>query len=72
MRHSSATKTTRCPTGVIRSGSAADGFYFELEGFLDNWRRQGIAEKDVRAALERAARSSSAMEDVGRWLKRSQ
>ena len=48
--------------------SAADGFYFQLETFLDNWRRQGIAEDVVRAALERAERTSFAMENVGKLL----
>ena len=49
--------------------NAADGFYFQLETFLDNWRRQGISEDVVRGALERASRTSLAMENVGKWLK---
>ena len=48
---------------------AADGFYFQLESFLDVWRHHGIAEDVVRDALERASRTSLAMEDVGKWLK---
>ena len=48
--------------------NAADGFYFQLETFLDNWRRRGIGEDVVRAALERSKRTSLAMEHVGKWL----
>ena len=54
--------------------SAADGFYFQLETFLDNWRAAtrrsevGRAEDVVRAALERAERTSFAMENVGKLL----
>jgi hypothetical protein len=43
--------------------------YFELEAFLDNWRRHGIAEEVVRAALERANRTSFALENVGKRLQ---
>ncbi len=49
--------------------NGADGFYFELETFLDDWRRQGVSEDVVRVALERAKRTSLAMEGVGEWLK---
>jgi len=49
--------------------NAAGEFYFELETFLDNWRREGVEEDVVRSALERAKRTSLAMEDVGKWLK---
>jgi len=49
--------------------SAAEGFYFELEAFLDDWRRQGVPEIVVRATLERAGRASLAMESVGERLK---
>ena len=48
--------------------NAADGFYFQLESFLDSWRRQGTTEADVRAALERAEHTSLAMELVGKRL----
>jgi predicted GNAT family acetyltransferase len=41
----------------------------QLETFLDNWRRQGMAEDVMRAALERAKRSSLAMENIGERLK---
>lgn len=44
-------------------------FYFQLEAFLDYWRREGIAEDVVRAALERAKQTSLAMEGVADWLK---
>jgi hypothetical protein len=44
-------------------------FYFELETFLDLWRRQGTAEVTVRSALERAMRTSLAMERVGQRFK---
>jgi hypothetical protein len=48
--------------------NAADGFYFQLESFLDSWRRQGTNEDAVRAALERARHTSLAMEVVGNRL----
>lgn len=48
--------------------NAADGFYFQLEAFLDEWRHLGVAEEVVRAALERARRTSLAMENVGYLL----
>jgi hypothetical protein len=54
--------------GAIASPSVADWFYFELESFLDNWRRQGTPEDVVRAALERAKSASQAMENVGKRL----
>jgi len=50
--------------------NAAEGFYFQLETFLDNWRRHGMAEEVVRAALERAKQTSLAMENIGKWLER--
>ena len=49
--------------------NAARKFYFELETFLDTWRREGVEEDVVRSALERAKSTSLAMEDVGKWLK---
>ena len=49
--------------------SAGEGFYFELEAFLDNWRRQGMPEDVVRATLERARSASLAMEGVGKRLR---
>lgn len=49
--------------------NAADAFYFQLESFLDCWRRDGVSEEVVRAALGRAQLTSVAMEDVGRRLK---
>jgi hypothetical protein len=57
------------PDDAVAPRNAADGFYFQLETFLDNWRRQGMSEDVVRAALERATHTSLAMEDVGKWLK---
>ena len=48
--------------------NAADGFYFQLEAFLDERRHRGVAEEVVRAALERARRTSLAMENVGYLL----
>jgi len=54
--------------GNSAQASAADGLYFELEAFLDNWRRHGMAEDTVRAALERAGRASMAMENVSKRL----
>jgi hypothetical protein len=59
------------PDRAVAPPNAADGFYFQLETFLDNWRRQGMSEDVVRAALERAKHTSLAMEDVGKWLKDS-
>jgi hypothetical protein len=55
--------------GALVDRNVADGFYFQLESFLDNWRRQGMAEEVVRAALERAKLTSLAMENVGKLLK---
>jgi len=55
------------PTGEIRK--LGDSFYFQLEAFLDSWRREGIGEDVVRTALKRAEATSLAMEDVGRRLK---
>lgn len=49
--------------------NAIEGLYFELETFLDDWRRHGTPEDTVRAALERAKRASFAMENVGKLLK---
>ena len=49
--------------------SPADGLYFELEAFLDNWRRRGTSEDVVRNALDRAKFVSLAMEDVGKRLQ---
>ena len=49
--------------------STSEEFYFELEAFLDNVRREGVSEHIVRAALERAMRASLAMESVGKRLK---
>jgi hypothetical protein len=57
------------PDGAVVPRNAADGFYLQLETFLDNWRRLGMAEDVVRAALERAKRSSLAMENIGERLK---
>ena len=48
---------------------AAEVLYFELETFLDHWRRHGMPEDVVRAALERARRASLAMENVSQRLK---
>ena len=48
--------------------SASEALYFELEAFLDNMRRHGMPEDAVRAALERAARASLAMENVSKRL----
>lgn len=53
---------------AFASRSVADWFYFELETFLDNWRRQGTPEDVVRSALDRAKSASQAMEDVGKRL----
>ena len=57
------------PGGTLMPGSGEDGLYFELEAFLDHWRHHGIAEEVVRAALERARRTSFALEDVGKRLQ---
>jgi len=51
---------------VLRN--ASEGFYFQLEAFLDGWRRDGLREDDVRAALDRAKHTSLAMEQVGQLL----
>jgi len=48
--------------------NAADGFYFQLETFLDTWRREGAGEEVVRDALKRAEATSLAMEDLGKRL----
>jgi len=69
--HAQPNQTHRKPTPPERAEAcrnAADGFYFQLESFLDNWRREGIAEDVVRAALERAKLTSLAMESVGKRL----
>jgi len=58
-----------CPDGALMPRSDAERFYFELEGFLDNWRRHGMQEDIVRATLERADRASVAMENVSKLLK---
>jgi len=57
------------PDHPVVGRNIADGFYFRLETFLDTWRRQGVTEQNVRAALERAKRTSLAMEDVGKRLR---
>lgn len=53
----------------LRSPEGSRAFYFELETFLDLWRREGTAEITVRAALERAIRTSLAMERVGQRFR---
>lgn len=58
------------PDRAAAPQNAAEGFYFQLETFLDNWRRHGVAEEVVRAALERAKQTSLAMETIGQWLER--
>ena len=69
-RPSSASVRNRYrPDHAVMTRNAAGEFYFELETFLDNWRREGVEEDVVRSALERAKRTSLAMEDVGKWLK---
>jgi len=60
-----------CPDGALMPRNAAELMYFELEAFLDNWRRYGMPEDRVRTALERARRASVAMENVGKLLKGS-
>ena len=50
-------------------GRAPDGLYLELEAFLDTWRREGMPEDILRAALERAKRASLAIENVGKRLQ---
>lgn len=57
------------PDRAVVPRNAADGMYLQLEVFLDNWRRQGMSEDFVRAALERATHASLAMEGVGKWFK---
>jgi len=57
------------PDRAAVTRNAAREFYFELETFLDAWRRKGVDEHVVRSALERAKSTSLAMEDVGKWLK---
>ena len=56
------------PTG-LRPPGGSGAFYFELETFLDLWRRQGTGEVTVRTALERAIGASLAMERVGERFK---
>ena len=46
------------PNTAFERRNAPDLFYFQLEAFLDYWRREGIAEDVVRAALERANQTS--------------
>ena len=58
-----------CPDGALMPHSDAERMYFDLEAFLDNWRRYGMPEDAVRIALERAWRASVAMENVGKLLK---
>ena len=41
------------PDRAVTPRNAAEGFYFQLETFLDNWRRTGMPEDVVRDALER-------------------
>ena len=68
-RPSSATpKNLESPARAAATRNAAGKFYFELETFLDTWRREGVAEEVVRSALERARSTSLAMENVGKWL----
>jgi len=57
------------PDRAAVTRNAVREFYFELETFLDAWRREGVEEDVVRSALERAKSISLAMEDVGKWLK---
>ena len=57
------------PDPAVETQNAADGFYFHLETFLDAWRREGMGEEVVRAALKRAEATSLAMENVGKRLK---
>ena len=59
----------RTPDGSMKPRTAADRFYFELEAFLDEWRRHGLPEEVVRAALDRAKCFSIAMESVGKNLQ---
>jgi len=54
--------------GALVPRSVADWFYFELESFLDSWRRQGMSEDVVRAALDRANSASQAIETVGKRM----
>jgi hypothetical protein len=54
---------------AVETRNATDGFYFQLETFLDSWRREGTGEELVRAALKRAESASLAMEAVGKRLK---
>lgn len=58
-----------CTDAFLVRRNPADLFYFQLETFLDDWRREGIAEDVVRVALERAKQTSLAMEGVADWLK---
>jgi hypothetical protein len=58
----------RCDRAVAPR-SIADGFYFQLEAFIDSRRRQGLTEDVVRTGLERAKHASLAMENVGKLLK---
>jgi hypothetical protein len=54
--------------GTFVPRSVADCFYFELETFLDGWRRQGMSEEVVRAGLARANSASQAVESVSKRL----
>ena len=68
-RPSSTTpRNLESPDRAAVARNAASKFYFELETFLDTWRREGVAEDVVRSALERAKSTSLAMENVGKWL----
>jgi len=62
-------KNLESPDRAAATRNPARKFYFELETFLDTWRREGVAEDVVRSALERAKSTSLAMENVGKWLK---
>jgi hypothetical protein len=55
-------------SGTFVPRNVAECFYFELETFLDGWRRQGMSEEVVRAGLARANSASQAVETVGKRL----
>jgi hypothetical protein len=57
------------PTGPFLPRTPDELFYFELETFLDNWRRRGVPNDMIRTALARAERASLAMDGLAKRLQ---
>ena len=57
------------PTGPFVRRSPDELFYFELETFLDSWRRRGVPNDVIRAALARAEQASLAMDGLAMRLQ---